>query len=304
MSADTAWTRGYIGRLHIGLKLHAMYADGFFYAAEVVGISAFRRHRKAPVKIHYLGYARADDEWVPVGRLRSKILRRATEQPKCLWRPLVRLPSPPRLPPAPVAKAPPLLVLPMWKPFKAPPPRPSPSRRPPSPPPKAPPLLQTSLALAHLLPDEDDVSIVTVAMQASGEDVLKLRIHRTHTFYDLESTFFRLFRSSWFPGPFPFSSGTSVRVVGLHEQGPLDKVLDLLEAAADDRIRIVCVPQDESKCITRVHECYRHHLSKTHEYLVVLLQSTQGFSGALVWIRGAEVHTSIQRQFLFFPYDE
>ena len=116
MSADTAWTRGYIGRLHIGLKLHAMYADGFFYAAEVVGISAFRRHRKAPVKIHYLGYARADDEWVPVGRLRSKILRRAAEQPKCLWRPLVRLPSPPRLPPAPVAKAPPpppLLELPL-----------------------------------------------------------------------------------------------------------------------------------------------------------------------------------------------
>ena len=211
MSADTAWTRGYIGRLHIGLKLHAMYADGFFYAAEVVGISAFRRHRKAPVKIHYLGYARADDEWVPVGRLRSKILRRATEQPKCLWRPLVRLPSPPRLPPAPVAKAPP-----PWP-----------------------------LAPAHLLPDEEYGSIVTVAMQASGRDVLQLRIHRTHTFYDLESTLLCLFRSSWFPGPFRCPSGASVRVVGLHEQGPLDKVLDLLEAAADDRIRIVCVPQDE-----------------------------------------------------------
>ena len=235
MSADTAWTRGYIGRLHIGLKLHAMYADGFFYAAEVVGISAFRRHRKAPVKIHYLGYARADDEWVPVGRLHSKILRRATEQPECLWRPLVRLPSPPRLPSAPVAKTPP--------------PRPVPSRRPSPPPPKSPPLLESSClrfsGLAHPLPDEDDLSIVTVAMQASGEDVLKLRIHRTHTLYDLESTLLCLFQSSWFPGRFRCPSGTSVRVVGLHEQGPLDKVLDLLEAAADDRIRIVCVPQDE-----------------------------------------------------------
>ena len=99
--------------------------------------------------------------------------------------------------------------------------------------------------LAHPLPDEDDLSIVTVAMQASGEDVLKLRIHRTHTLYDLESTLLCLFQSSWFPGPFPCPRGTSVRVVGLHEQGPLDKVLDLLEAAADDRIRIVCVPQDE-----------------------------------------------------------
>ena len=194
------------------------------------------------MKIHYLGYARADDEWVPVGRLRSKILRRATEQPKCLWRPLVRLPSPPRLPPAPVAKAPPLLVLPLQMPFKAPPSGPPPFK---APPPKAPPLLETSLALAHLLPDEDDVSIVTVAMQASGEDVLKLRIHRTHTLYDLESTLLCLLQSSWFPGPFPCPMGTSVCVVGLHEQGPLDKVLDLLEAAADDRIRIVCVPQDE-----------------------------------------------------------
>ena len=124
-----------------------------------------------------------------------------------------------------------------------------PSRRPPSPPPKSPPLLESSClrfsALAHPLPDEDDLSIVTVAMQASGEDVLKLRIHRTHTLYDLESTLLCLFQSSWFPGPFPCPRGTSVRVVGLHDQGPLDKVLDLLEAAADDRIRIVCVPQDE-----------------------------------------------------------
>ena len=170
--------------------------------------------------------------------------------------------------------------------------------------------------LAHPLPDEDDLSIVTVAMQASGEDVLKLRIHRTHTLYDLESTLLCLFQSSWFPGPFPCPRGTSVRVVGLHEQGPLDKVLDLLEAAADDRIRIVCVPQDESKCITRVHECYRAHESKTHEDLVVVLQSTQGFSrGATehtspsvfaiaVSIRGAAEHTSIQLQFVALPQDE
>ena len=185
-------------------------------------------------------------------------------------------------------------------PFKGPPPRPSP-------PPKSPPLLESSCYrfAVDFDPVRDEAKVlVTVAMQASGEDVLKLHIHRTHTLYDLECTLLCLFQGSWFPGPFPLPRGTCVRVVGLHEQGPLDKVLDLLEAAADDRIRIVCVPQDDSKCITRVHECYRAHLSKTHEYLVVLLQSTQGFSGALVWIRGAEVHTSIQRQFFGLPEDE
>ena len=172
------------------------------------------------------------------------------------------------------------------------------------------PLLESSCyrfsAVCDPVRDEAKV-LVTVAMQASGEDVLKLHIHRTHTLYDLESTLLCLFQSSWFPGPFPCPRGTSVRVVGLHEQGPLDKVLDLLEAAADDRIRIVCVPQDESKCITRVHECYRAYDSKTYPRLLVVLHSTQGFSrGAtvVVSIRGAEVHTSIQRQFFGLPEDE
>ena len=128
------------------------------------------------------------------------------------------------------------------------PPRPSPSRRPSSPPPKSSPLLESSCFRFSAVADpvlHGDESIVTVAMQASGEDVLKLHIHRTHTLYDLASTLLCLLQSSWFPGPFPCPMGTSVRVVGLHQQGPLDKVLDLLEAAADDRIRIVCVPQDE-----------------------------------------------------------
>ena len=202
-----------------------------------------------------------------------------------------------------------LLELPLETPFKAPPPRPSPSRRPPSPPPKAPPLLETSLALAHLLPDEDDVSIVTVAMQASGEDVLKLRIHRTHTLYDLESTLLCLFQSSWFPGPFPCPRGTSVRVVGLHEQGPLDKVLDLLEAAADDRIRIVCVPQDESKCITRVHKCYRAYdpTSGAKDVLVVL-HNKKGicFAGPsfLTLSVSASEHTSIELTSVVLPDED
>ena len=132
-----------------------------------------------------------------------------------------------------------LLELPLETPFKGPPPRPSPSRRP---------LLESSCyrfsAVCDPVRDEAKV-LVTVAMQASGEDVLKLHIHRTHTLYDLESTLLCVFQSSWFPGRFRCPSGTSVRVVGLHPQGSLDKVLDLLEAAADDRIRIVCVPQDE-----------------------------------------------------------
>ena len=180
-----------------------------------------------------------------------------------------------------IMSADPLLELPLETPFKAPSPRPSPSRRPSSPPPKSPPLLESSCFRFSAVADpvlHEDESIVTVAMQATGEDVLKLRIHRTHTFYDLESTLLCLFRSSWFPGPFRCPSGASVRVVGLHEQGPLDKVLDLLEAAADDRIRIVCVPQDESKCITRVHECYRaYELFTGAEDVLVELHSTEGF---------------------------
>ena len=206
-----------------------------------------------------------------------------------------------------------LLELPLETPFKAPPPRPSPSRRPPSPPPKSPPLLESSClrfsGLADPLPDEDDLSIVTVAMQASGEDVLKLRIHRTHTLYDLESTLLCLFQSSWFPGPFPLPRGTSVRVVGLHEQGPLDKVLDLLEAAADDRIRIVCVPEDESTCIIRVHKCYRAYdpTSGAQDVLVVLHNKKGEFFAGPIWcgikvesIRASE-HTSIELSHIALP---
>ena len=196
-----------------------------------------------------------------------------------------------------------LLELPLETPFKAPPPRPSPSRRP---------LLESSCyrfsAVCDPVRDEAKV-LVTVAMQASGEDVLKLHIHRTHTLYDLESTLLCLFQSYWFPGPFPLPRGTSVRVVGLHEQGPLDKVLDLLEAAADDRIRIVCVPEDESTCIIRVHKCYRAYdpTSGAQDVLVVLHNKKGEFFAGPIWcgikvesIRASE-HTSIELSHIALP---
>lgn len=58
--------------LKVGTKLHCK-ADGIWYSAEVLAVSAAPRRAMAPVKVHYLGYEEAD-EWVPLARLRSKSL--------------------------------------------------------------------------------------------------------------------------------------------------------------------------------------------------------------------------------------
>lgn len=57
--------------LQKGLRLQAE-ADGQWFAAEVVSVQL--RRSAAPVKIHWIGYTNASDEWVDGRRLRSKSL--------------------------------------------------------------------------------------------------------------------------------------------------------------------------------------------------------------------------------------
>jgi len=55
-----------------GLKLQAKAEDdGKYYIAEVVAISS----KKQQVKIHWVGYTKASDEWVTADRIRSKYLK-------------------------------------------------------------------------------------------------------------------------------------------------------------------------------------------------------------------------------------
>jgi len=64
-------------RLEAGMKLMAE-SEGVFYAAEVVAVSDSKKRANAPVKIHFLGYDAAYDEWVGANRLKSKVLRGET----------------------------------------------------------------------------------------------------------------------------------------------------------------------------------------------------------------------------------
>lgn len=64
-----------IALLKEGAKVAAQASDGFWYAAEVVTISSSQRRKKAPVKVSFLGYTAASDEWVSAQKLRSKALR-------------------------------------------------------------------------------------------------------------------------------------------------------------------------------------------------------------------------------------
>jgi predicted NBD/HSP70 family sugar kinase len=50
-------------------------ADGKYYAAEVVTVAKNKAKSAAPVKIHWVGYTAASDEWVGGDRLRSKLLK-------------------------------------------------------------------------------------------------------------------------------------------------------------------------------------------------------------------------------------
>lgn len=59
--------------LQNGMKLQAE-SDGKYYAAEVVTVATARNRANAPVKVHWVGYTDASDEWVGGDRLKSKAL--------------------------------------------------------------------------------------------------------------------------------------------------------------------------------------------------------------------------------------
>lgn len=55
--------------LRIGSKLRAAYTDGEFYPAIVVAISVRKVTR---AKVHYIGYDKTEDRWIPIRELRSE----------------------------------------------------------------------------------------------------------------------------------------------------------------------------------------------------------------------------------------
>lgn len=68
--------------LEVGMKLHAKYWDGQFYAAEVVTISDSSRRAKAPVKIKYRDFTQDAEQWCGLADLKSKKLPKAGATPK------------------------------------------------------------------------------------------------------------------------------------------------------------------------------------------------------------------------------
>lgn len=57
------------------LRLQVKADDDKYYVAEVVTVSKKTQYAKAPVKIHWVGYTAASDEWVGADRIRSKQLK-------------------------------------------------------------------------------------------------------------------------------------------------------------------------------------------------------------------------------------
>jgi len=63
-----------------GTKLQAKASDGVWYAAEVVAVS--KKKNDTPVKVSFVGYTSASDEWVGASQIRSKVLKEAAEAAK------------------------------------------------------------------------------------------------------------------------------------------------------------------------------------------------------------------------------
>merc|ERR1711937_492120 len=76
-AADKAKAKGKVvnySGLQKGTKLTAKADDGKWYQAQVVTVSKDKKRSKAPVKVNWVGYTSASDEWVGADRLRSKLL--------------------------------------------------------------------------------------------------------------------------------------------------------------------------------------------------------------------------------------
>mmetsp|Transcript_84300 Transcript_84300/g.247266 ORF Transcript_84300/g.247266 Transcript_84300/m.247266 type:complete len:1173 (-) Transcript_84300:83-3601(-) len=83
--------------LEKGMRVQAE-ADGVYYAAEVVTVSTSKNRSKAPVKVHFMGYTNASDEWVGADRLRSKAIKPkkdkdSGDKPKRTGKPLGSMPA-------------------------------------------------------------------------------------------------------------------------------------------------------------------------------------------------------------------
>jgi len=63
-----------------GTKLQAKASDGVWYAAEVVAVS--QKKPETPIKVNWVGYTSASDEWLGVASIRSKVLKEAMDAAK------------------------------------------------------------------------------------------------------------------------------------------------------------------------------------------------------------------------------
>mmetsp|Transcript_58779 Transcript_58779/g.182592 ORF Transcript_58779/g.182592 Transcript_58779/m.182592 type:complete len:703 (-) Transcript_58779:280-2388(-) len=80
-----------------GTKMQAQACDGQWYAAEVVAISKNPRKAQAPVKVNFLGYTSASDEWVGPEKMRCKALKaRPKAKPRAKAKPRSGSPKEPR----------------------------------------------------------------------------------------------------------------------------------------------------------------------------------------------------------------
>ncbi|CAK8988129.1 unnamed protein product [Durusdinium trenchii] len=62
--------------LEVGMKLHAMWLNWRYYYAEIINIK--KKKKKAPVKVHYMGYE-GFDAWLSLDMLKCKALKGASK---------------------------------------------------------------------------------------------------------------------------------------------------------------------------------------------------------------------------------
>jgi hypothetical protein len=54
-------------------QVQCLASDGVWYAAQVLSVST--ASKRNPLKVHYMGYTEAGDEWVSLDQIRSKVLK-------------------------------------------------------------------------------------------------------------------------------------------------------------------------------------------------------------------------------------